>query len=161
MFPRRTSSPGLQLLGRGMGLHQPLRGLQAVHHADPFEAMLVRVGQIVVGSVGARKLSIAGTLSNLACRQQTGLGWDLVGRTIYVPEERSLQVIRDRVLFLVKRDLKDFRIWIVGPRRAASEDYDLAEFAAEGHLCCIVQVQLAEHEHGMLLERVEYLVGRR
>ena len=71
------------------------------------------------------------------------------GAAVDVPVEGAAEVVGQWVLRRVERDPVDPRYRVV-----ARSHVDLAELAAELDLRLRVEVQAAEHEHAVLLERV-------
>ena len=145
----RALAPVGDLLGRGVGDGRALRRLDRVDDPHRREALLLVVGEVVVGGVGAGELGLAARLGHRVGAEHGGHDRDVVGAAVDVPVEGAAQVGGRGVLRRVERDPEDLGVV------AAAELLDLAQPPAEGHLRLVVDVQVAEHQRAVGLERLE------
>ena len=145
-----ASSSGVRVV-----VEQALRRLDGVHHPHRREPLLLVVGQVVVGGVGAGELGLAPGLGHGVGAQHRGHDRDVVGAAVDVPVEGAAQVGGRRVLLRVEGDPEDLGVL------ALAEDLDLAQLLAERDLGGVVDVEVAEHERAVGLERLEARGGQR
>ncbi len=149
----RALAPVGDLLGRGVGDGRALRRLDRVDDPHRREAFLLVVGEVVVGGVAAGELGLAARLGHRVGAEHGGHDRDVVGAAVDVPVERAAQVGGRRVLRGVERHPEDLGVV------AAAQLLDLAQPAAPGDLRLVVDVQVAEHQRPVGLERLEAPVG--
>ena len=142
--------------GVGSGLTQSLGRFERVHHPDRGEALLLVVGEVVVGRVRAGELGLAARRSATSwAASRRGHDRDVLGQPVDVPVERAPQVAGRPVLRRVERHPEDLRVL------ALAEDLDPAQPLAERHLGGVVEVEVAEDEHAVRVERLQRPRGQR
>jgi hypothetical protein len=150
----RSLAPDRHVLGAGVGEGQALGSLDGVHHPHRLEPFLLVVGQVVVGAVRAGELGLASRIGYGVGAQHGGHDGNVLGAAVDVPVEGPLQVGGDRVLGRVEGDPEDLR------ELALAEHLDLAQLAAERDLGGVVDVDVAEHERPVGLERLQARGGQ-
>ena len=142
-------APQLHLLGRGVRVDQSLRRFERVNHPDRREALLLLVGEVVVGGVRAGELGLAARRGDgVGCKEGRHDG-NVLGQPVDVPVERAPQVAGRPVLRGVEGHSEDLRVL------ALAEDLDPPQPLAERHLGGVVEVKAAEDEHAVLLQRLQ------